>query len=41
MNEGKTNLIDILDGSFNSVRNYGGDSKLRPIISGANGDLNQ
>ena len=39
MNEGKTNLIDIIDGTFQSVRNYGGDSKLRPIISGANGQL--
>jgi hypothetical protein len=36
MYEGKTNLIDIIDGTFESVRNYGGDSKLRPIISGAN-----
>jgi hypothetical protein len=36
MDEGKTNLIDIIDGTFESVRNYGGDSKLRPIISGAN-----
>lgn len=39
MNEGKTNLIDIIDGTFNSVRNYGGDSKLRPIISGANTNI--
>ena len=39
MNEGKTNLIDIIDGTFNSVRNYGGDSKLRPIISGANSNI--
>jgi hypothetical protein len=39
MDEGKTNLIDIIDGTFNSVRNYGGDSKLRPIISGANTDI--
>jgi hypothetical protein len=37
MNDGKTNLIDVIDGTFNSVRNYGGDSKLRPIISGADG----
>jgi len=36
MDEGKTNLIDIIDGTFESVRNYGGDSKLRPIIAGAN-----
>jgi len=36
MYDGKTNLIDIIDGTFESVRNYGGDSKLRPIISGAN-----
>jgi hypothetical protein len=28
----KTNPIDILDGGFNSVRNYGGFSKERPII---------
>ena len=34
MNDSKTNLIDILDGGFNSVRNQGGDSKLRPIIDG-------
>ena len=34
MNIAKTNLIDILDGSFNSVRNFGGDSKARPIIDG-------
>jgi hypothetical protein len=39
MNEGKTNLIDVIDGTFNSVRNYGGDSKLRPIISGANTNI--
>jgi hypothetical protein len=39
MDEGKTNLIDIIDGTYNSVRNYGGDSKLRPIISGANTDI--
>lgn len=39
MNDGKTNFIDIIDGTFNSVRNYGGDSKLRPIISGANTEV--
>jgi hypothetical protein len=39
MDEGKTNLIDIIDGTFESVRNYGGDSKLRPIISGANSEI--
>ena len=39
MYEGKTNLIDIIDGTFESVRNYGGDSKLRPIISGANSEI--
>jgi hypothetical protein len=39
MYDGKTNLIDIIDGTFESVRNFGGDSKLRPIISGANSDL--
>ena len=39
MYEGKTNYIDILDGTFNSVRNLGGDSKLRPIISGSNTDI--
>lgn len=39
MYDGKTNLIDIIDGTFESVRNYGGDSKLRPIISGANGEI--
>jgi hypothetical protein len=35
MNVGKTNLIDKLDGGENSVRNFGGDSKLRPIIDGS------
>lgn len=35
MYDGKTNLIDLLDGGFQSVRNYGGDSKLRPIIDGS------
>lgn len=35
MNVSKTNLIDLLDGGVNSVRNYGGDSKLRPIIDGS------
>ena len=35
MNDSKTNLIDILDGGYNSVRNQGGDSKLRPIIDGS------
>jgi hypothetical protein len=39
MDEGKTNLIDIIDGTFESVRNYGGDSKLRPIISGADSEI--
>ena len=34
MNDAKTNLIDIIDGGFNSVRNFGGESKLRPIIDG-------
>jgi len=38
MNENKTNLIDIVDGGFNSVRNTGGDSKLRPIIDGSSPD---
>ena len=38
MNEGKTNLIDVIDGGFNSVRNFGGDSKLRPIIDGTTPD---
>jgi hypothetical protein len=32
---GKTNLIDIIDGTYESVRNYGGDSKLRPVIDGS------
>lgn len=32
----KTNLIDIVDGGIDSVRNFGGDSKARPIISGNN-----
>jgi hypothetical protein len=35
MNYGKTNLIDILDGGINSVRDFGGDSKARPIIDGS------
>jgi hypothetical protein len=35
MNDAKTNFIDIIDGGFNSVRNFGGDSKLRPIIDGS------
>ena len=39
MDEGKTNLIDIIDGGLDSVRNYGGDSKLRPIIRGANYEI--
>jgi hypothetical protein len=34
MNDNKTNFIDVIDGGFNSVRNFGGDSKLRPIIDG-------
>lgn len=34
MNENKTNFIDVIDGGYNSVRNLGGDSKLRPIIDG-------
>lgn len=35
MNYNKTNLIDILDGGLNSVRDFGGDSKARPIIDGS------
>lgn len=35
MRVSKTNLIDKLDGGQNSVRNFGGDSKLRPIIDGS------
>lgn len=38
MNDSKTNYIDILDGGYNSVRNLGGDSKLRPIIDGTSPD---
>jgi hypothetical protein len=34
MNYAKTNLIDIVDGGINSVRDFGGDSKSRPIIDG-------
>lgn len=30
----KTNIIDIVDGSYDDVRNPGGDSKARPIIDG-------
>ena len=32
----RINLIDKLDGTINSVRNTGGDSKLRPIIMNSN-----
>lgn len=35
MNVSKTNLIDIIDAGEDSVRPYGGDSKLRPIIDGS------
>jgi hypothetical protein len=35
MNYNKTNLIDIVDGGINSVRDFGGDSKARPIIDGS------
>ena len=35
MNYGKTNLIDILNGGVDSVRDFGGDSKARPIIDGS------
>jgi hypothetical protein len=38
MNDAKTNFIDIVDGGENSVRNLGGDSKLRPIIDGTTPD---
>ena len=34
MNVSKTNYIDVVDGGFQSVRNFGGDSKARPIIDG-------
>lgn len=34
MEVSKTNLIDVVDAGENSVRNFGGDSKLRPIIDG-------
>ena len=34
MNDAKTNFIDIVDGGYDSVRNFGGDSKSRPIIDG-------
>jgi hypothetical protein len=30
----KINLIDIIDGTEDAIRNYGGDSKERPIIDG-------
>lgn len=30
----KINLIDVVDGTVDAVRNYGGDSKERPIIDG-------
>lgn len=32
INVNKTNFIDVIDGGENSVRPFGGDSKLRPII---------
>lgn len=35
MQVNKTNFIDILDPGLDSVRPFGGDSKLRPIIDGA------
>ena len=35
MNVAKTNFIDVVDGGYNSVRNFDGDSKLRPIIDGS------
>jgi hypothetical protein len=35
MNDAKTNFIDVIDGGLNSVRNFGGDSKLRIIIDGS------
>lgn len=38
-NYDKTNLIDIIDGTIDSVRNSGGDSKLRPIISNNPNDV--
>ena len=31
----KTNLIDVVDAGNESVRPFGGDSKLRPIIDGS------
>jgi hypothetical protein len=38
MNIEKTNLIDVIDGGFNSVRNYDGDSKLRVFVEGSSPD---
>lgn len=35
----KTNLIDIIDGGFDIVRELGGDSKSRPIIDGSVGSV--
>ena len=37
----KTNLIDIIDGGFDSVREFGGDSKNRPIIDGSVGSIDE
>jgi len=37
----KTNLIDIIDGGFDSVRELGGDSKSRPIIDGSVGSVDE
>lgn len=34
INISKTNFIDIINGGVDSVRNFGGDSKERPIING-------
>lgn len=34
MRVNKTNLIDVIDGTVDAIRNYGGDSKERPIIDG-------
>jgi hypothetical protein len=35
MDVSKTNLIDVVDAGNESVRPFGGDSKLRPIIDGS------
>lgn len=37
----KTNQIDVVDGGLDAVRNFGGDSKSRPIIDGGYDSVNE